>query len=391
MPLNAALVYAKFSPFHLARLESSGSLGLESGNTLYGIEIAGFESDYNWQFNPPAGNRFVHHTLFPEEDFHQIGYRRLRSCLWQCLDRINPDVIVLPGWTSPGRAGLAWALARGVPRVLMSDSHKIGGRQPLIRTRIKRLLAQRFQSAFAAGAPQVRWLEELGVPFAKCVTGCDVVDNTFFHTAADHGAICSPTGNAAPVLLSCLRLIPLKNAGRILECLASHSPQWHWRIAGDGPERAAIDQRIDELGLTNRIELVGRVQYGELPAFYQSGDVYIQPSTSETWGLAVNEAMASGLPVLVSDRCGCHEDLVRGGINGFIFDPLDQNSTAAALQQMWEKRAAWNTMGEASQAIIADWDLGRFASGFWKACEIAVGAGEELHSSVADRLVSACL
>ena len=260
MHLSAVLLYAKFSPFHLARLEASGSVAIENGNTLHGIEIAGFESDYGWQFNLPVGKCFVHHTLFPEADFHKITYRELRSSLWQCLDRINPDVIVLPGWTSPGRAGLAWALARGIPRILMTDSQKKDKRQTVVRTLIKRILAHRFQAGFAAGAPHVRWLGELGLPLAKCRTGCDVVDNSYFRIAADRRRSTPAKANDAPVLLSCLRLVPRKNVIGILECLASPSVRWHWRIAGDGPERAAIQQRVDELGLTNRVELVGRVQ-----------------------------------------------------------------------------------------------------------------------------------
>jgi glycosyltransferase involved in cell wall biosynthesis len=364
---------------------------MESGNKLHGIEIAGFESDYGWQFNPPAGNRFVHHTLFPGEDFHRIPYRRLRSSLWQYLDRVSPDVIVLPGWTRPGLAGLAWAVKRGIPRVLMSDSQKTDRRQTFIRTRMKRLLVRRFQAAFAAGAPHVRWLEELGLPPGKCQTGCDVVDNGHFRAAADFRRTVATMSYEAPVLLSCLRLIPRKNVTGILECLALRSPRWHWRIAGDGPQREEIEQRVHELGLTNRVELAGRVQYAELPAFYRSGDVYIQPSTTEQWGLAVNEAMASGLPVLVANRCGCHEDLVQEGINGFTFDPLDQAGIAAALERMWERHDMWSAMGVASQTIIAEWDLRRFASGFWKSCQLAVAAGEKFHGGIADRLVRICL
>jgi 1,2-diacylglycerol 3-alpha-glucosyltransferase len=50
---------------------------------------------------------------------------------------------------------------------------------------------------------------------------------------------------------------------------------------------------------------------------------FIQASTTEQWGLVVNEAMASGLPVLVSERCGCAPDLVKNGVNGYTFDPYD--------------------------------------------------------------------
>jgi len=362
---------------------------ITEGNIIHGVEVAGLESDYGWQLTSDRNECFRHHTLFPVEDFHRISYPRLRSELWRCLDTIKPDVIVLPGWTSPGLAGLAWALARGIPRVLMSDSQKIDRPQTVVGTQVKRLLVSRFQAAFTAGSPHVQWLEELGLPVAKCQTGCDVVDNSHFRppVVRDEQVKLSQK----PVLLSCLRLIPSKNVIGVLNCLASHSPRWYWRIAGDGTQRAEIERRVLELGLSNRVELVGRVEYPELPAFYQSGDVYIQASRTEPWGLAVNEAMASGLPVLVSTRCGCHPDLVREGINGFTFDPGDQDVMAAVLERMWEKRAMWRAMGMASQSIITEWDLTRFATSFWKACQFAAASGGKLRSNATDKLVRLCL
>ena len=69
----------------------------------------------------------------------------------------------------------------------------------------------------------------------------------------------------------------------------------------------------------NRIKFCGFVNQKEMPSLYASCDVFVLPSISETWGLSVNEAMASGKAVIVSDRCGCATDLVDHGINGYIF------------------------------------------------------------------------
>ena len=71
----------------------------------------------------------------------------------------------------------------------------------------------------------------------------------------------------------------------------------------------------------------------EMPKVYHSCDVLVLPSQGpgETWGLAVNEAMASGKAVLVSDKCGCYPDLVQDNINGFVFKSNDQRMT-------WQKK-----------------------------------------------------
>jgi glycosyltransferase involved in cell wall biosynthesis len=69
------------------------------------------------------------------------------------------------------------------------------------------------------------------------------------------------------------------------------------------------------------ILLPGFIQYRELPAYYALAGVFVHASTTEQWGLVVNEAMATGLPVIVSNRCGCVPDLVAEGKNGFTFNP----------------------------------------------------------------------
>jgi glycosyltransferase involved in cell wall biosynthesis len=86
----------------------------------------------------------------------------------------------------------------------------------------------------------------------------------------------------------------------------------------------------------------------------------------------VNEAMASGLPVLVSERCGCAPDLVEHGLNGFTFDPCDVEELAGLMQRVAamtdEQRHA---MGHASRRIVADWGPERFADGLMQAVGVA--------------------
>jgi glycosyltransferase involved in cell wall biosynthesis len=119
--------------------------------------------------------------------------------------------------------------------------------------------------------------------------------------------------------------------------------------------------------------LAGFRQYEELPAWYGLASAFVHASTTEQWGLVVNEAMASGLPVIVSERCGCAPDLVEHGVNGFTFDPYDVPALADLMQRVAamtdERRAA---MGAAGQRIIADWGPERFADGLMKAVQVAL-------------------
>ena len=96
-----------------------------------------------------------------------------------------------------------------------------------------------------------------------------------------------------------------------------------------------------------------------MPAVYRMGNVYVLPSQGpgETWGLAVNEAMASGRPVIVSDKCGCALDLVEDGINGYIFRSNDENDLLQKMLKIYNERAGISRMGDASSKIIQQYSI----------------------------------
>lgn len=112
-------------------------------------------------------------------------------------------------------------------------------------------------------------------------------------------------------------------------------------------EWAAGDQRIIITGFRNQ---------SEMPAIYKVGDVFVLPSKSETWGLAVNEAMASGRAIVVSDKAGCAVDLVKDDYNGYVFLTGNIDSLVSCLEAMSDKTKV-AAMGAASKQIISEWSF----------------------------------
>jgi glycosyltransferase involved in cell wall biosynthesis len=116
-------------------------------------------------------------------------------------------------------------------------------------------------------------------------------------------------------------------------------------------------------------------QIDEIRAFYAGAGAFIHPALSEPWGLVINEAMASGLPVLSSRNVGAAEELVQEGVNGFSFDPEDVEELAGLMARMSgmssEERLA---MGRASERLILDWGPERFARGAQEAVRFAMSA-----------------
>ena len=120
----------------------------------------------------------------------------------------------------------------------------------------------------------------------------------------------------------------MKNLFNLLRAYALYRDRlklqpWKLVLLGDGPLRPQIVALRSELHLQEDVFLPGFKQYSDLPAYYGLAKAFVLASTREPWGLVVNEAMAAGLPVIVSERAGCVPDLVKAGVNGYTFEPLD--------------------------------------------------------------------
>jgi glycosyltransferase involved in cell wall biosynthesis len=146
-------------------------------------------------------------------------------------------------------------------------------------------------------------------------------------------------------------------------------------LVGDGPLRGELEAQVARLGLDSAVQFPGFRQYDELPPYYGLAEAFILPSTHEQWGLVVNEAMAAGLPVLVSERCGCTPDLVAEGENGTTFDPYDAAAIAEALRALPDDEEKRRAMGRDSRERIRAWTPETFARNLGAAAERARAAG----------------
>jgi glycosyltransferase involved in cell wall biosynthesis len=149
-------------------------------------------------------------------------------------------------------------------------------------------------------------------------------------------------------------------------------------VAGSGPELSRLRSLERELALDD-VKWPGFLQYEQLPLYYGLASAFVHPAKSEPWGLVVNEAAASGLPLIVSDRAGARYELLKQGENGLLFDPFDSNSICQSLLRITEcPRAAREKMAYNSSAIAKDWGPSRFGRELLAAARLdnrAYGAG----------------
>ncbi len=389
--IPVAIIFDNFGPYHIARLQAAAV-----ACDLVAIEVAGASATYAWKNDAMAGS-FKRVTLIEQGTSGDVSRSELVRRLERTLDQFKPGVVVVPGWASPAAWGvMRWCLRNRTPMICMSESTAWDEPRVGWKEWIKKKLVGLFSSALVGGERHRDYLTKLGMPSERIFCGYDAVDNAFFHSRAeairsDAGKIRRQYGLPQDYFLASARFVEKKNLSRLLEAYAiyrgsSENPA-SLVLLGDGPLRSALEAKRDALDLRDCVVMPGFKQVADLPAYYALARAFVHPSTIEPWGLVVNEAMACGLPVLVSNKCGCAPELVRDGVNGFIFDPLDVEGMARNMARVSASDFPQAAFGEKSEEIVAEWCPERFARGLSQAIEAALNLPPVSSSSVESGLL----
>jgi len=298
------------------------------------------------------------------------------------LEENKPQVVAIPGWDAPASLiALWWCLHNDTPSILMSDSQKHDEIRVWWKESIKTQIVKLHSSGYVAGSRHLHYLKCLGMPEMSMITGIDVVDNAFFsersHDSRQNDAVVRKRlGLPEKYFLASSRFVQKKNLFLLLEAYSKYSNMrvkepWKLVLLGDGPLNMQIISYLNQVGIRVNVILPGFRQYDELPEYYGLAGAFIHASTSEQWGLVVNEAMACGLPVIVSTPCGCSPELVQSGCNGYTFDPYNSDQLADLMAHVASDACNRAEMGQASREIIGRWTLSTFASNLVKAANLA--------------------
>jgi glycosyltransferase involved in cell wall biosynthesis len=234
-----------------------------------------------------------------------------------------------------------------------------------VRRRLYQAAFERVQAFLVIGSRNRDYYRAFNVPDAKFFWAPYGVDNDWFslgenERAAARARVRSRLGVSPDTIVfaSAAKLIARKRPFDLIGAVAAlrrRGINAHALFIGDGEARGAMEQRAAENGVADAMSIAGFVNQRELPSWYAAADALVLPSDSrETWGLVVNEAMAAGLPVVVSDAAGCSVDLVLDGENGFSYpcgdvDILaDRLASIAVLGEEGRRR-----LGDRSREIVA--------------------------------------
>jgi len=365
-----ALLFDHFGPYHRARLQGAMRL-----MPCTGVEFFKSSQDYGWDSVSTEGLPIL--TVGDETLRGKSQIPKFAEKLKESLTSLRPSVVAVPGWSSkPALVALRWCLENQIPAIVMSESAKGDFMRRSISEWIKKRLIRLFSAGLVGGSRHVSYLHELGMSSEDIHLGYDAVDNDYFekHSLQNRD-------NLPSVFLASARFIEKKNLICLLQAYAEYRAQvtpnsrpWDFVLLGDGPLRSDIEAEISRLGLPDCVSLPGFKQYQEIPRYYAEAGAFIHASTTEQWGLVVNEALASGLPALVSHACGCAPELLKEGVNGYTFDPLNVHEICRAMLRVSGlPREQRSQMGAASREIISHWGPARFGSGLLAAAQRAIG------------------
>jgi glycosyltransferase involved in cell wall biosynthesis len=154
--------------------------------------------------------------------------------------------------------------------------------------------------------------------------------------------------NEGLTLLFCGRLIERKGVNFLVEAFLefNNSKKHHLILAGDGPLKQKLEERVRESGQDGQVEFLGVVQKRGLPEIYRRADLFVLPSKNEGMSNSILEAMATGLPILTTNTGGCAELVDE---NGIIIEKENSGSILNALKMLDRDREAIRYMGEASR------------------------------------------
>ncbi len=281
------------------------------------------------------------------------------------LWRFRPDVIVVSNVTELVQALLVkWLTGARVVRGC-EETRSYFARNTPVRRWLKSFMMRRVDMHCAYSSAARELLLDLGIPSDAITFTPWAVDN---EKVARWAAEASVTAMREKldlrgfVFVTVAALIPLKGIDRLLAAwktvAAAHRDKATLVIVGDGPERSRLTEYARAHELTN-VRFAGHLPPPEVAACLAASHVFVLPTLGDNWGLVVNEAMAARLPVLCSRYAGSCQDLVRNGVNGFVFDPGDRDGLASLLCDVMQHPERLVDMSRASADIISEFTIPR--------------------------------
>ena len=355
-PIRVVFAWENLGPSHFDRIEACAA---DPALDVTAIEFFGTSIVYDWNSTGLSEVRRV--TLYPDGRALRnplLVWRLIRACLAP-----RPDAVFLCHYNYPPvfLAALVLRLL-GVRTITMIDSKFDDMDRSVWRELPKALLLAPYRGAMAGSRRTVEYLRFLGFRRRTVVQGFDTLDVARIAARAAASAV----PHAQRDFLVVARLIREKNLEFALRAFA----EWRQlavhdralRILGAGPLEAPLRALAAELGVAEAVRFEGTATPDQVARAMRDALALVFPSVQETYGFVVIEALALGLPVLISTKPGAVDDLIDNGVNGWLVDPWRPAGLVAAMALLDRDEAVWHAASVAASASSERGDVRHFVS-----------------------------
>jgi len=277
------------------------------------------------------------------------------------------DALWLHGWDSAlKRRALALAAEAGVPALMRGENTLAAmpdgaGLRGMVKRHYLKKIFRDCAGFLCIGTENRAYYARFGIRSERLHDMPYAIDNAFFAARAAEAAgrrndFRAELGLDAgrPVVLFAGKLQSRKHPLTLLQAwLGLDEARPYLLFVGDGEEMPALRRAAEG---EEAVRMLGFRNQTELPAFYDLADVFVLASEREPWGLAINEAMASGTAVIASDQCGATADLVNGD-TGVVVPAGDAEALGDAMTAMLADAETLAAMGRAARERIGSWDF----------------------------------
>lgn len=273
--------------------------------------------------------------------------------------------VVVGGWVGPTIPLLFRLAVARVPFAVWTDMPNVRRKRQFVK-RVLRSAWLRFVFSNATvvmgtGIGALNVLEKMGCARRKLFNFPYPVDTQYFSQSRGSGR----SGSGPLRILSVGRLVKSKAHDMAIGAITNlmeHGtdlPEVEYTIVGDGPERPTLEHLARHVPSTCRVNLAGWLEQKEILSLLHNADLFLHPSREEPYGVSVLEAMAAGLPVVVSDACGVTVDRVEHGINGLVHEAGNASDLTYQLSMALRNAALRTSMGQAARRTAEAWGLTR--------------------------------
>lgn len=285
------------------------------------------------------------------------------------IEEYAPTKILIYGWAHKSHLKIIRYFSGRVPIYFRGDStllNQSNGIKSLLRKIFLRWLYKHIDNAFYVGSANKNYFTYFGLNQDQLIFAPHAIDNQRFaeDRAAEAKALrCSlKIDDNAILVLFAGKFDIVKNPEILLNAFLKLNLDYaHLLFVGNGVLEEKLKKvflrRVKSDKIVERIHFMNFKNQTEMPIIYQACDLFCLPSYSESWGLAINEAMAAGKAILASNQVGCASDLVKDKCNGTIFKSGNEQDFKEKLVSLCENKLLLKDYGKCSVEIINNWSF----------------------------------